>query len=92
MSSSPSSTKSFRKIEPFPKTFLSLAPTTSESYPTTQDTTPAAAPRRSSSTSTTSGEASKNLRFLKLGPVHWGEHPGDHKGDWHAVTNEVAVE
>lgn len=39
--------------------------------------------RRSSSTSTTgAGERVEpvGLRYLKLGPVHWGE--GDGKGDW----------
>ncbi|RYP58319.1 hypothetical protein DL769_009012 [Monosporascus sp. CRB-8-3] len=84
-----SSTREFRKIEPGPVTFLSLAPSTSDSYPSAQDIKPASAPRRSSSTS--SSEA-KSLRFLKLGPVHWGEHPGEHKEDFHEVTNEVAVE
>lgn len=80
------SSLTFRKIEPLPKSFLSLAPSTSQSYPSAQDIKPAA-PRRSSSTSTTGSEA-KSLRFLKLGPVHWGEHPDEHKEDWH----EVAVE
>lgn len=81
--------QTFRKIEPTPMNFLSLAPSTSQSYPNAQDIKPASGPRRSSSTS--SAEA-KSLRFLKLGPVHWGEHPGEHKEDWHEVTNEVAVE
>ncbi len=84
-----SSPKSFRKVEPAPTNFLSLAPSTSESYPSVQDIKPAG-PRRSSSTSTSS--ETKSLRFLKLGPVHWGEHPDEHKEDWHEVTNEVAVE
>jgi predicted phage gp36 major capsid-like protein len=102
-----------------PSTFLSLAPTTSASYPqqrsspsastvspkivaadvaaTTTESAAAlteAAPlaaveeldgsgqpkhRRSSSlASDESGNA--KLRFLKLGPVHWGE--GDGTGDW----------
>ncbi|KAK4112033.1 hypothetical protein N656DRAFT_790167 [Canariomyces notabilis] len=40
-------------------------------------------------TSSLSSDASKSrLRFLKLGPVHWGEHQDDHKDDFH----EVAVE
>jgi hypothetical protein len=40
-------------------------------------------------TSSVSSDGSKSrLRFLKLGPVHWGEHQGDHKDDFH----EVAVE
>jgi hypothetical protein len=94
-----------------PHTFLSLAPTTSASYPVnpitkspvpkspvqaptdptaaaaTQATTPAVpAPsaleealktRRSSSLSS---DASGKRRFLKLGPVHFGE--GDGNGDW----------
>ncbi|TDZ40215.1 hypothetical protein C8035_v003679 [Colletotrichum spinosum] len=55
--------------------FLSLAPTTSDSYPfkaqqpSTSVASPVAAPikRRTSS----------------LGPVHYGEHPDEHKEDWH---------
>ncbi|KAI5925029.1 hypothetical protein F4810DRAFT_708834 [Camillea tinctor] len=78
----PTATQNLLKADP-PTTFLSLAPTTSSSYPTTQDVTPANTSRRSSSLSSVG-----SLRFLKLGPVHWGEHPGEHKGDFH----EVAVE
>ncbi|KAI0103443.1 hypothetical protein F4814DRAFT_431477 [Daldinia grandis] len=69
-----------------PQMFLSLAPTTSASYPTAQSIKPALHARRSSSQSSV-GSAS-SLRFLKLGPVHYGEHPGEHKEDFH----EVAVE
>ncbi|KAK0747856.1 hypothetical protein B0T21DRAFT_277202 [Apiosordaria backusii] len=92
---------SFRR----PSTFLSLAPSTSESYPRNQqkqEATPApltaealaAVPvvqqqqdeqkRRASSLSS---DASK-FRFLKLGPVHWGEHQDGVKEDFY----EVAVE
>ncbi|KAI0876899.1 hypothetical protein GGS24DRAFT_498337 [Hypoxylon argillaceum] len=60
------------KVQPRPVAFLSLAPETSSSYPTAQDIKPATHPRRSSS----------------LGPVHYGEHRDEHKGDYH----EVAVE
>jgi len=80
-----------------PHTFLSLAPTTSASYPLTpaakspSPKSPAAAPvlpspetidellktRRSSSLGS---DASSKRRYLKLGPVHFGE--GDGKGDW----------
>ncbi|KAK0666141.1 hypothetical protein QBC41DRAFT_156019 [Cercophora samala] len=90
-----------------PSTFLSLAPSTSESYPRNQQTRqePSAAPltaealaaipavqpqkqdeqkRRASSLSS---DASK-FRFLKLGPVHWGEHQDGVKEDFY----EVAVE
>lgn len=37
--------------------------------------------------SSLSSDASKR-RFLKLGPVHWGEHQDEHQADFH----EVAVE
>ncbi|KAK4157741.1 hypothetical protein C8A00DRAFT_39890 [Chaetomidium leptoderma] len=85
-----------------PSTFLSLAPKTSESYPRTQrakqpltaevlaeatkekDADAESLKRR---TSSLSSDASK-LRFLRLGPVHWGEHQDDNKADFH----EVAVE
>ncbi|KAK4181055.1 hypothetical protein QBC36DRAFT_137825 [Triangularia setosa] len=89
-----------------PSTFLSLAPSTSESYPRNQQQkTESAAPltaealaaipvvqpqqqdeqkRRASSLSS---DASK-FRFLKLGPVHWGEHQDGVKEDYY----EVAVE
>jgi hypothetical protein len=73
-----------------PHTFLSLAPTTSASYPIksttktpTSPTSPRAAPieadlktRRSSST-TSDGSLNAKRRFLKLGPVHHGEGDGD---------------
>jgi hypothetical protein len=73
-----------------PHTFLSLAPTTSASYPVksttktpTSPVSPRAAPvdsdlktRRSSST-TSDGSLMAKRRFLKLGPVHHGEGDGD---------------
>lgn len=74
-----------RRMEQRPMVFLTLAPTTSESYPTSQSTqtvAPTGIARRSSS------QSGDKLRFLKLGPVHWGEHPDEHKEDFH----EVAVE
>ncbi|OTB04444.1 hypothetical protein M426DRAFT_11591 [Hypoxylon sp. CI-4A] len=69
-----------------PQMFLSLAPTTSSSYPTAQDIKPALHPRRSSSQS-----SAGSLRFLKLGPVHYGEHPGEHKEDYHEVAVDCVV-
>ncbi|KAM7187941.1 hypothetical protein V8F20_010752 [Naviculisporaceae sp. PSN 640] len=47
-------------------------------------------PPKQHRTSSLSSDGSKTrLRFLKLGPVHWGEHQdAEHQGDWH----EVAVE
>ncbi|KAI2472586.1 hypothetical protein F4781DRAFT_343977 [Annulohypoxylon bovei var. microspora] len=67
-----------------PQMFLSLAPTTSASYPTAESIKPASHPRRSSSQS--SAGTSGSLRFLKLGPVHYGEHPDEHKEDYHEVA------
>ncbi|TQN65157.1 hypothetical protein CSHISOI_10034 [Colletotrichum shisoi] len=74
--------------------FLSLAPTTSSSYPFKAQQTAAAAAvvtepaplkRRSSSLSSDSSKsgAAGGLRFLKLGPVHYGEHPDEHKESLH---------
>jgi len=83
-----------------PSTFLSLAPNTSDSYPRSQRTkqpltaealaevTKAgedSAETTKRRTSSLSSDASK-LRFLKLGPVHWGEHQDDHKADFHEVA------
>jgi hypothetical protein len=64
-----------------PSAFLSLAPTTSSSYPQMPASSPDALPesRRSSSSSTT------GFRVLKLGPVYWGQHADDHKDDFHDV-------
>ncbi|KAI1169792.1 hypothetical protein F4777DRAFT_592436 [Nemania sp. FL0916] len=81
--------KNITKVTPRPANFLSLAPETSASYPTAQDIKPAVNPRRSSSVSSAGSIGSTSgLRVLKLGPVHYGEHPGDHKADYY----EVAVE
>lgn len=77
------------KVGPRPTAFLSLAPETSSSYPTAQAIKPATAnttARRSSSVSSAGTPGS--LRVLKLGPVHYGEHPDEHKADFY----EVAVE
>lgn len=78
--------------------FLSLAPATSASYPKTQARTHARAAsiptaaddaalalRRSSTSSSSSSSNSGGYRVLKLGPVHWGEHPEEHKGDFHYI-------
>lgn len=93
-----------------PSTFLSLAPSMSDSYPRTQKTKDIKVPALTADaltqatkegevspvvvakqhrTSSLSSDGSKTgLRFLKLGPVHWGEHQGEGQADWH----EVAVE
>lgn len=83
-------TKDIRSLDRRSMVFLSLAPTTSESYPsastTAQNTTPKRPAVRRTSSQSSAGSAG-GLRFLTLGPVHYGEHP-DQKGDFH----EVAVE
>jgi len=94
--------------EAIPHTFLSLAPTTSASYPITPvtklpvpkspvtDPTQTAAAAQASPvvpspdaidevlktrrSSSLSSDGSSKRRYLKLGPVHFGE--GDGKGDW----------
>ncbi|KAK4229702.1 hypothetical protein QBC38DRAFT_83754 [Podospora fimiseda] len=85
-----------------PSTFLSLAPSTSDSYPRKPQTQPltaealaeinsvTAAAQKQRRASSLSSDASKGqFRFLKLGPVHFGEHIDENdKGDFH----EVAVE
>lgn len=55
-----------------------------------QDSSPVVIPPKQHRTSSLSSDGSKTrLRFLKLGPVHWGEHQdAENKADWH----EVAVE
>ncbi len=47
-----------------------------------------AAKSRASSLSSENDQNTTVRRFLKLGPVHWGEHQDDHKGDWHDVAVE----
>lgn len=85
-----------------PSNFLSLAPNTSDSYPRAQKTKEAEQPLTAETlaevtkkdetkrrTSSLSSDGSKNgFRFLKLGPVHYGEHQDESKGDFF----EVAVE
>ncbi|KAF4966009.1 hypothetical protein FZEAL_10707 [Fusarium zealandicum] len=74
--------------------FLSLAPATSPSYPKKPvarahvravniESSRPAPPRRTSSESSSS--SSNGYRILKLGPVHYGEHAGVHKHDFHDI-------
>lgn len=70
---------------PAPFTFLSLAPATSSSYPK-----PRTSSRASSTSSGSDGGARgtpAGLKFLKLGPVHDGEHLGENGSDWHQLKN-----
>lgn len=80
-----------------PSAFLSLAPATSASYPRAPASRAAeaagnsgvAAPAGPSSRRSSSGSNGSNgsgYRVLKLGPVHWGEHQDDHKGDFHEAV------
>ncbi|KAH6697907.1 hypothetical protein EV126DRAFT_524207 [Verticillium dahliae] len=78
--SSPSSSPQLEQTSSFtvpgrPTNFLSLAPTTSSTYPQAPDASRPLA-RRSSSVSSSNSNAA-GLQFLRLGPVHYGEHPDD---------------
>lgn len=76
-------TKDVRSLDRSSMVFLSLAPATSDCYPSAQqvDPSPPVRPRRSSSAA-----SDGSTRYLKLGPVHWGEHLGEEKEDFHHVT------
>jgi hypothetical protein len=75
-----------------PSTFLSLAPTTSASYPQqpkSRLTSGALASvpegheiKRRTSSMSSDGNKSVGFRFLKLGPVHFGEHQEEQQSDW----------
>lgn len=69
-------------------TFLPLGPVTSDSFPKAQATKPAgeeqSKQRRSSSLSSDGKTA--GYKVLKVAPVHYGEHAGEHKDDWHEVA------
>lgn len=82
MSSLTNTMKDIRALERPSMAFLSLAPTTSESYPASQKSMPERAP---GSRRTSSIGSEKSLRYLKLGPVHWGEHQDENKEDFHHV-------
>ncbi|KAF4965677.1 hypothetical protein FSARC_6543 [Fusarium sarcochroum] len=87
---SPLPPQKFLPLTPAPKSsFLSLAPATSPSYPqkpAVRSHARPSPPRRSSTGSTSSSSSSNNTyRILKLGPVHYGEHAGDHEHDFHDV-------
>ncbi|KAK8104266.1 uncharacterized protein PG998_011299 [Apiospora kogelbergensis] len=82
MSSPTSTMKDIRALERPSMAFLSLAPTTSDNHPTTQK---ASVDRPAGSRRTSSLGSEKSFAYLKLGPVHWGEHQDDHKDDFHHV-------
>ncbi|KAI7781097.1 hypothetical protein LA080_015217 [Diaporthe eres] len=73
-----------------PLTFLPLGPVTSESFPKEQQPKQAGDghKRRSSSLSSDGKGSAPEYRVLKVAPVHYGEHAGDHQDDWH---NAAAV-
>lgn len=75
-----------------PMAFLPLSPVTSDSFPKSQQVRSAANTaeihkRRSSSLSSDGKNyASPGYKVLKVAPVHYGEHAGDHQEDWHDVA------
>lgn len=84
-----------------PSSFLTLAPSTSSSYPrrhasvdsnASDESVSAARPAAPAARPTAAAAAAPRHnsiaamrgqpRMLKLGPVHWGEHLGENKGDF----------
>ena len=83
MSSTPSVAP--ENLERRASTFLSLAPATSASYP--QQKTQKSAPKADGAEEKRrSSSSSSGPRILKLGPVHGGQHLGEHDEDWHEVA------
>lgn len=84
-----------------PSFFLSLAPTTSASYPqnpssrapaakdnsTTENTQTEEAQQPEASSRRSSSSSTTGFKVLKLGPVYWGEHADDHKEDFHMIPS-----
>lgn len=76
--------------------FLPLGPVTSDSFPKAQQARPVPEAgavehkRRSSSLSSEGSSKAAGFRVLKVAPVHYGEHSGDHQNDWHEA--DVVVE
>jgi hypothetical protein len=75
-----------------PTVFLTLAPAMSSTFPQSPKPSvpgnaeqPKPTARR---TSSMSSDGKPTFRILKLGPVHYGDHAGDHKEDWHDVVIE----
>ncbi|KAL3425077.1 hypothetical protein PVAG01_04358 [Phlyctema vagabunda] len=64
--------------------FLTLAPTTSAGYPTSPSSSAASIKSRRSSSSSSASSAT-GPRFLKLGPVHFGEGV-DGESDWSEIS------
>jgi len=100
----PSSSSSSFKVDRPLGDFLTLAPTVSASYPTKEQAEspvstalsspdPAASAgnafgRRRSSTTSSSSSQPQSLRFLKLAPVHYGQHVGQENVDFHEVATK----
>ncbi|ROV89166.1 hypothetical protein VSDG_08852 [Cytospora chrysosperma] len=69
-------------------TFLSLSPVTSDSFPKAQQPRPAGAEVHKRRSSSVSSVGKNTMKVLKVAPVHFGEHGGDHQDDWHEVYVE----
>lgn len=66
--------------------FLSLGPVTSDSFPKSQQPAPANGEAHKRRSSSLSSDGKSTHRVLKVAPVHYGEHAGEHKDDWHEVA------
>ncbi|KAI6357582.1 hypothetical protein MCOR25_007625 [Pyricularia grisea] len=64
-----------------PKTEVEPA-ASAAAVPAESNTTASPQPVQRRSSSLSSSSSNEGMRFLKLGPVHWGEHMEDHQGDF----------
>lgn len=81
---SPTSKMSAHRPAPL-MSFLPLSPVTSESFPKAQQPRPAGVEVHKRRTSSMSSSGTSTMKVLKVAPVHFGEHAGDHQGDWVAA-------
>lgn len=66
--------------------FLPLGPVTSDSFPKAQQPAPVGEQSKQRRSSSLSSDGKNGYRVLKVAPVHYGEHAGEHKDDWHEVA------
>ena len=69
--------------------FLPLGPVTSSSFPKAQQAKAASEDKyhkRRTSSLSSDGKSTTGFKVLKVAPVHFGEHAGDHQDDWHEVA------
>lgn len=83
LSLAPATSASYPKTaKPEPTSAATLPLTTSALTQATADEAADTAKLRTSSLSSDGSKSGAGLRFLKLGPVHYGEHLDGAKDDW----------